>query len=89
MEVSDARRLKALEGENAKLKRLVAEQLLVIEGLNEFSGKKNELPGGSSRSCGAAHAPGCIAARGLPVAGKWSTTGCDSRRRTEHWVHGR
>ena len=40
MEVSDARRLKTLEGENAKLKRLVAEQLLVIEGLKEFSGKK-------------------------------------------------
>ena len=40
MEVSEARRLKALEGENAKLKRLVAEQLLVIEGLKEFSGKK-------------------------------------------------
>src|SRR5262252_9127498 len=40
MEVSDARRLKTLEGENAKLKRLVAEQLLAIEGLKEFSGKK-------------------------------------------------
>ena len=40
MEVSDARKLKELEGENAKLKRLVAEQLLVIEGLKEFSGKK-------------------------------------------------
>ncbi len=40
MEVSDARRLKVLESENAKLKRLVAEQLLVIEGLKEFSGKK-------------------------------------------------
>ena len=40
LEVSEARRLKTLEGENAKLKRLVAEQLLVIEGLKEFSGKK-------------------------------------------------
>lgn len=40
MDVSDARRLKELESENAKLKRLVAEQLLVIEGLKEFSGKK-------------------------------------------------
>jgi putative transposase len=40
MEVSDARRLKDLESENAKLKRLVAEQLLVIEGLKEFAGKK-------------------------------------------------
>jgi len=40
MEVSDARRLKELEHENAKLKRLVAEQLLVIDGLKEFAGKK-------------------------------------------------
>ena len=40
LEVPDARKLKSLESENAKLKKLVAEQLLVIEGLKEFSGKK-------------------------------------------------
>jgi putative transposase len=40
MEVADARRLKDLETENAKLKRLVAEQMLVIDGLKEFSRKK-------------------------------------------------
>ena len=40
MDVSDARRLKDMEAENAKLKRLVAEQLLVIDGLKEFSRKK-------------------------------------------------
>jgi len=40
MEVSDARKLKDLEGENGRLKRLLAEQLLVIEGLKEFAGKK-------------------------------------------------
>lgn len=40
MEVADARRLKELETENAKLKRLVAEQMLVIDGLKEFSRKK-------------------------------------------------
>jgi putative transposase len=40
MEVSDARKLKDLETENTRLKRLVAEQLLVIEGLKEFAGKK-------------------------------------------------
>jgi putative transposase len=40
LEVPDARKLKALESENSKLKKLVAEQLLVIEGLKEFSGKK-------------------------------------------------
>lgn len=37
MDVSDARKLKALESENAKLKRLVAEQLLAIDALKEFS----------------------------------------------------
>lgn len=37
MDVSDARKLKALEIENAKLKKLVAEQLLAIEALKEFS----------------------------------------------------
>lgn len=40
MDVSDARRLKDLESENAKLKWLLAEQLLVIDGLKEFAGKK-------------------------------------------------
>ena len=40
MDVSDARRLRELESENDKLKRMVAEQLLVIEGLKELSRKK-------------------------------------------------
>ena len=40
MKANDAKRLKELEGENAKLKRLVAEQMLVIEGMKEFSRKK-------------------------------------------------
>lgn len=40
MEVSDARKLKDLEAENSRLKRMVAEQLLVIDGLKEFVGKK-------------------------------------------------
>ena len=40
MGVSDTRRLKDMEAENAKLTRLVAEQLLVIDGLKEFSRKK-------------------------------------------------
>jgi putative transposase len=38
--VADARRLKELEAENAKLKRMVADQMLVIDGLKEFSRKK-------------------------------------------------
>jgi hypothetical protein len=37
MDVSDARKLKVLESGNAKLKKLVAEQLLAIDALKEFS----------------------------------------------------
>ena len=40
MEVPDVRKLKGLESENAKLKKLLAEQMLIIESLKEFSGKK-------------------------------------------------
>jgi putative transposase len=40
MEVSDARRLKALEDENAKLKKLLAESLLDASTLRELLSKK-------------------------------------------------
>jgi len=40
MTVPETRRLKDLESENAKLKKLLAEQLLAIEGLKEIAGKK-------------------------------------------------
>lgn len=40
MDVADARRRKELESENDRLKRLIAEQMLVIDGLKEFSRKK-------------------------------------------------
>ena len=39
MEVSDARRLKALEAENAKLKKILAEQMLDVATLKEMLGK--------------------------------------------------
>lgn len=40
MDVPDARRLKDLESENARLKRMVAEQALVIDGMKEIVRKK-------------------------------------------------
>ena len=40
MEVSDARKLKALEDENAKLKRLLAEQMLDNAILKDVNSKK-------------------------------------------------
>jgi putative transposase len=39
MEVSDARRLKSLEGENRKLKKLLAESMLDVATLREALGK--------------------------------------------------
>lgn len=64
MEVSDARKLKDLESENSRLKRLLAEQFLVIEGLKEFAGK-NECPGWSARGDGMPDEPGDFAAQGV------------------------
>ena len=40
MDVSEAKRLKALEDENAKLKKLLADQLLEAATLRELLGKK-------------------------------------------------
>lgn len=40
MEVSDARRLRALEDENARLKKLLAESVLNEAALRELLGKK-------------------------------------------------
>lgn len=40
MDVDEARRLKALEQENAKLKKLLAEKLLDIEVLKDINSKK-------------------------------------------------
>jgi putative transposase len=39
MEVSDARKLKSLEQENAKLKRLLADAMLDVSTLREMLGK--------------------------------------------------
>lgn len=39
MEVSDAKRLKSLEDENAKLKRLLADAMLDVSTLKEMLGK--------------------------------------------------
>jgi putative transposase len=39
MEVSDARKLKALEDENRKLKKLLAESMLDVSTLKEMLGK--------------------------------------------------
>jgi putative transposase len=41
MEVSEAKRLKALEEENARLKKLLAESMLDVSTLREMLGKNS------------------------------------------------
>lgn len=41
MYVAEAKQLKEQESENAKLTRMLAEQLLAIDGLKEFTGKEH------------------------------------------------
>ena len=68
MTVSEAKRLKALEDENAKLKRLLAEQMLDIAAMKELLSKngdaRREARGcraseGPSRAVGTAGVPDC------------------------------
>lgn len=40
LDVADAKRLRALEGENGRLKKLLAERDLEIEVMKEIAGKK-------------------------------------------------
>ncbi|MBU2486446.1 MAG: IS3 family transposase [Alphaproteobacteria bacterium] len=50
MEVSDAKKLKALEAENTKLKKLLAEQMMDVSTLKEMPGKKLLRPGARRRA---------------------------------------
>lgn len=49
MGVSDAKKLKALEAENAKLKKLLAEQMMDVSALKKL-GKKPLRPGARRRA---------------------------------------
>ncbi|WP_090161713.1 IS3 family transposase [Loktanella sp. DSM 29012] len=50
MEVSDAKKLKALEAENTKLKKLLAEQMMDVSTLKEMPGKKLLRPDARRRA---------------------------------------
>lgn len=45
MDVSDARRLKTLETENARLKKLLADSMLDVSILKDLLGKNSRRPG--------------------------------------------
>lgn len=68
IDMADARRLKELESENDRLKRLIAEQMLVIDGLKEFS-RKNDRTDGPARSAGSPDSTGAVATQGISLPG--------------------
>ncbi len=74
MDVADARRFEDLASENERHKRLIAEQLLVIDGLKAFS-RKNEHPNGPARSAGSPDSAGAIATQGMLLSGAESPGG--------------
>lgn len=63
MSVSDAVRLRELERENARLKKLVAERDLEIEVMKEIAAKKWEAPLPDASRCAMRFREGCRAAR--------------------------
>ena len=66
MDVSEARRLKALEDENAKLKKLLAESMLDVAALRELLPKSGRARCRARRSRASADRRGFIRAAGLP-----------------------
>src|ERR1044071_10319692 len=75
----DVRRLKQLEQENARLKKLVAERDLEIEVMKEIAAK-NGRRAGPSTGRGTRHAPRSVATAVVHAAG---------RSRARRWVTGR
>jgi putative transposase len=70
-QADDVRRLKQLEAENARLKKLVAERDLEIEVMKEINAKNGERAG-SPIPGGVCDGPRAIAAAGLHAGQGWS-----------------
>ena len=74
VEVSDAKKLKALEVENAKLEKLLAEQMMDVSTLKEMLGKTFEARIATQR-CGLGHERKAIQSEtGLRVS--WDRSAC-------------
>ena len=65
MDVSDAKRLKALEDENAKLKKLLADQMLEASALRELLSKNGRARRQARSRSASAGSDGPVGAAGL------------------------
>jgi putative transposase len=86
-QANDVRRLKQLEAENARLKKLVAERNLEIKVMKEVAAKNwwaCRLAGGKLRMAGSV-----VSRRGGPArCSQWRDRRCGSRRVRERWPQG-
>ena len=73
MEVSEAKRLKQLEDENSRLKKLLAESMMDVSTLREMLGKTSEARGKEFRRVLGHDRERLFAAPGLPAGGHRST----------------
>ncbi|MEM7210569.1 MAG: IS3 family transposase [Pseudomonadota bacterium] len=70
MDVSDAKKLKGLEAENATLKKLLAEQMMDVSTLKEMLGKKLQRPGSRRNAVDwAMNEKGCSQRQACALAG--------------------
>ena len=74
MEVSDAKKLKALEAENAKLKKLLAEQMMDVSTLKEMLGKNFEA-WIATQCCGLGHEREAVQSEARLCVG-WDRSAC-------------
>lgn len=72
MDVSDAKRLKALEDENAKLKKLLADQMLEASALRELLSKNGRARRQARSRRASAGRDGPVGAAGLFLCGRRS-----------------
>lgn len=75
MDVSEAKRLKALEDENAKLKKLLAEQMLDVAAMREFLSKNGWARRAARRPRASPGRYGSVGTSGLPHRRRGSEDG--------------
>ena len=78
LDVADVHRLRELEAENARLKRIVAERDLEIDVMKEIAKRSGERPGPSAPG-GLRHEPRGVPAPRLPPAERCSWHGWRNR----------
>ncbi|MDX6705762.1 MAG: putative transposase [Solirubrobacteraceae bacterium] len=90
MKADDVKRLKELEAENARLKRIVADQVLEVAALKEISKEIGELVASAPSGPDAAGSPWHLGTAGVPIrrSASLDAAPCAAGRRPRRRVAG-